>query len=119
MNPAALVFDAYGTLFDVASVATACDQFAPEPDALVSLWRAKQLEYSFLRSLIGPAAYVDFWTITGDALDFAAEKLGIHLSASDRARALDGWLEVKPYSEVESTLALLARDSRRRWPRCE
>jgi HAD superfamily hydrolase (TIGR01493 family) len=60
VNPAALVFDAYGTLFDVASVATACAHFATEPDALVSLWRAKQLEYSFLRSLIGPAAYVDF-----------------------------------------------------------
>ena len=75
--------------------------------------RAKQLEYSFLRSLIGPAAYVDFWTITGDALDSAAEKLGVHLSASDRARALDGWLEVKPYSEVESNLALLVRDGRR------
>jgi 2-haloacid dehalogenase len=109
----ALVFDAYGTLFDVASVAEACAEVAREPGALVSLWRAKQLEYSFLRALMGPAAYVDFWSITADALDFAAEKLGLKLSSAERERALHGWLEVRAYPEVEATLETLASDGRR------
>jgi 2-haloacid dehalogenase len=112
-NPSALIFDAYGTLFDVASVAEACAEVVPEPEALVTLWRAKQLEYSFLRSLMGPTAYVDFWTITADALDFAAEKLGLKLSPAERTRALQGWLEVRAYPEVESTLDVLASHGRR------
>ena len=112
MNPSALVFDAYGTLFDVASVAEACAAVMPEPEALVGLWRAKQLEYSFLRSLMGPAAYVDFWTITADALDFAAAKLGLQLTSAERERALQGWLEVRAYPEVESALAALATQGR-------
>jgi len=113
VNPSAVIFDAYGTLFDVASVAAACTAVTSEPEALVGLWRAKQLEYSFVRSLMGPAAYADFWTITADALDFAAEKLGLNLSPADRNRALQGWLEVQPYPEVKSTLDLLASDGRR------
>ena len=113
MNPSALVFDAYGTLFDVASVAEACAAVAPEPDTLVALWRAKQLEYSFLRSLMGSSAYVDFWTITADALDFAADRLGLRLTSAERERALRGWLEVRAYPEVESTLDILANQGRR------
>jgi 2-haloacid dehalogenase len=113
VNPSAVIFDAYGTLFDVASVAQACAAVTAEPEALVALWRAKQLEYSFLRSLMGPSAYADFWTITVDALDFAAEKLGLRLSTADRDRALQGWLEVRPYPEVQSTLDLLAAQRRR------
>jgi 2-haloacid dehalogenase len=68
-----VIFDAYGTLFDVASVSAACTDVVPQPQEFVRLWRAKQLEYSFLRSLMGPAAYEDFWTITGDALDYATD----------------------------------------------
>ncbi len=113
VNPSALVFDAYGTLFDIGSVAEACAGVAPEPQVLVALWRAKQLEYSLLRSLMGPSAYVDFWTITMHALDFATEKLGLRLSPADRDRALQGWLRVRPYPEVESTLQALADQGRR------
>jgi 2-haloacid dehalogenase len=113
VNPSAVIFDAYGTLFDVTSVAQACAAVTREPQALVELWRAKQLEYSFLRSLIGPSAYVDFWTITVDALDFAAEKLGLRISTADRHRAMQGWLEVRPYPEVQSTLDRLAAQRRR------
>ena len=113
MNPSAVIFDAYGTLFDVNSVAQACAAVTPAPEALVALWRAKQLEYSFLRSLMGQSAYADFWTITADALDFATEKLGLRISTADRDRALQGWLEVRPYPEVPSTLDMLAGQGRR------
>jgi 2-haloacid dehalogenase len=72
----AAVFDAYGTLFDVASAserakAALGDRWQP----LAELWRAKQLQYTWLRSLMGQHA--DFWRVTGDALDFAMESLGV------------------------------------------
>ncbi|HLZ30498.1 MAG TPA: haloacid dehalogenase type II [Chloroflexota bacterium] len=108
MNPAAFIFDAYGTLFDVASVGEACDGLACDPAHLVALWRRKQLEYSFLRALMGPAAYVDFWQVTADALDFAAEHLEVTLSGAERRRALEGWLRVHPYPEVAAALEQLA-----------
>ena len=66
----ACVFDAYGTLFDFSSPMQARRaKIGPEADRLNTLWRQKQLEYSWLRSLMG--AYVDFWQITGEALDYA------------------------------------------------
>jgi 2-haloacid dehalogenase len=113
MSPSVFIFDAYGTLFDVASVTAACASVVPRPEDLVRLWRAKQLEYSFVRSLMGPAAYVDFWTITGDALDYATEALGFQISSSDRDQMLDGWLQVKPYAEVGSALDALRQQGRR------
>jgi 2-haloacid dehalogenase len=112
VNARFVVFDAYGTLFDVASVHAACAGVVPRPLELVRLWRAKQLEYSFLRSLMGPAAYVDFWTITGDALEYATEALGLDVSAPERERMLGGWLEVKPFAEVEQALDALQRQAR-------
>jgi 2-haloacid dehalogenase len=112
MNPRAVIFDAYGTLFDVASIAEACVGITSDPARLVALWRAKQLEYSFLRALIGPAGYVDFWQVTADAFDFAAQVLDLSLSEGDRRRALEGWLHVRPYAEVSAALERLARDGR-------
>jgi len=112
MSSSFVIFDAYGTLFDVSSVSAACTDIVPQPRELVRLWRAKQLEYSFLRSLMGPAAYVDFWTITGDALDYAMEALGVNVSTSERERMLSGWLEVKPYADVEPALNALERQAR-------
>jgi 2-haloacid dehalogenase len=73
----------------------------------VALWRAKQLEYSFLRALMGPAAYVDFWQVTADALDFAAQRLQLSLSDAERNRAREGWLQVRPYPEVVAALERL------------
>ena len=62
----AFVFDAYGTLFDVHSVVTTCDRLFPARGTELSrLWRQKQLEYSWLRSLMG--RYLDFTTVTADA----------------------------------------------------
>jgi 2-haloacid dehalogenase len=112
MQSSSVIFDAYGTLFDVASVSAACSGVVARPQELVHLWRAKQLEYSFLRSLMGPAAYVDFWTITGDALEYATEALGLNLSPSEREHMLSGWLEVKPYADVEPMLDALERQAR-------
>ena len=72
----ACVFDAYGTLFDFASAAARCPDIPQDRRAaLTTLWRDKQLQYTWLRSL--QDRYVDFWQITGDALDFALESLGI------------------------------------------
>ena len=72
----ACVFDAYGTLFDFASAAArAADVPADKRAALTALWRDKQLQYTWLRSLQN--RYADFWQVTGDALDFALESLGL------------------------------------------
>ena len=66
----ACVFDAYGTLLDVgAPVQKLAIEIGPKADALSALWRQKQLEYSWLRSLMG--VHADFWKVTGDALDYA------------------------------------------------
>ncbi len=70
------VFDAYGTLFDYASAAARCrDELGGKLDGLTALWREKQLQYTWLRSLEG--RHADFWTVTGDALDFTLEKMGL------------------------------------------
>jgi 2-haloacid dehalogenase len=106
MEVDAVVFDLYGTLLEVASVGRAAAEVTSEPDALVDLWRQKQLEYSWLRSVMG--RYQDFWTITGDALDYSLERLGVTLDDERRARLLDAWLDVRVYPEVPAALAALA-----------
>ena len=76
----ACVFDAYGTLFDFASAAARCPDVPVERRAaLTVLWRDKQLQYTWLRTL--QDRYVDFWQVTGDALDFALESLDIETPA--------------------------------------
>ena len=72
----ACVFDAYGTIFDFASAAARCPDIPEDRRvALTTLWRDKQLQYTWLRTLQG--RYVDFWQVTGDALDFALDSLAI------------------------------------------
>ena len=72
----ACVFDAYGTLFDYASAAAGCrEAFGERLAPLTPLWRDKQLQYTWLRALQG--RHADFWQVTGDALDFALETLGL------------------------------------------
>ena len=83
MNPPlrALVFDAYGTLFNVHSVIATCEALFPGKGiALSQLWRSKQLEYSWLRSAMG--RYVDFNQVTREGLQYACESLGLSYSAS-------------------------------------
>ena len=101
----ACVFDAYGTLFDVSSVARgAQDALGERWQALSELWRTKQLQYTWLRGLGGHHA--DFWQVTCDALDFAMGTLGIEDDAL-RARLMDLYLSIAAYPEVPAMLAEL------------
>ena len=101
----ACVFDAYGTLFDFSSPMQARrDKIGPKADRLNLLWRQKQLEYSWLRSLMG--AYVDFWQITGEALDYAMAACNITNPAL-RAELMELYLSVHPFPESVATLQRL------------
>ena len=100
------VFDAYGTLFDVHSVVEAGRALSADPMALSLAWRQKQLEYTWLRSLMG--RYEDFWTVTEDALRWAITRLGLAPSESDVRRLMDAYLALACFPEVPSTLASLA-----------
>jgi len=106
----AVAFDLYGTLLEVASVGRAAGEVTADPAALVDLWRAKQLEYSWLRSLMG--RYQDFWTTTGDALDYSLDRLGITVDDEGRARLLGAWLDVSVYPEVPAALGTLGAGRR-------
>jgi 2-haloacid dehalogenase len=101
----ACVFDAYGTLFDFASAA-ACSADVPEDKraALTALWRDKQLQYAWLRTLEN--RYADFWQVTGDALDFALDSLDLK-APSLRERLMDLYLGLEPFAEVPAVLAAL------------
>lgn len=101
----ACVFDAYGTLFDFASAAAGCsDVLGDKTAALTTLWRDKQLQYSWLRGLQGD--YVPFWQVTCDALDHALEALGLRDSAL-RGRLLELYRTLRPFPEVAETLVRL------------
>lgn len=99
------VFDAYGTLFDFAAAARNCrDVLGDDIDRLTALWRDKQLQYTWLRAAQG--RHADFWQVTGDALDFALETLG--LTKPDlRDRLMSLYLTLDPFPEVSSVLARL------------
>ena len=102
----ACVFDAYGTLFDVHSAVRRYSNQIKESEAVSALWRAKQLEYTWLRSLMG--RYVDFWQVTADALDFALETYGISDTVI-RRDLLQAYLTLSCYSEVPDVLDRLKR----------
>ena len=102
----ACVFDAYGTLFDVHSAVRRYSNQIKESEAVSALWRAKQLEYTWLRSLMG--RYVDFWQVTADALDFALETYGIS-DAVIRQDLLQAYMTLSCYSEVPDVLDRLKR----------
>ena len=106
----AYVFDAYGTLFDVASAARRCSAaLAGKAEALAALWRSKQLEYSWLRSLMG--RHADFGEVTGDALDYAMAALGI--ADSDlRAKLLELYFVLDAYDDARPVLEALKRAGR-------
>jgi 2-haloacid dehalogenase len=98
----ACVFDAYGTLFDYASAAARCrDVLGDRLEALNALWREKQLQYTWLRALQG--RHADFRQVTGDALDFALETLGLG-DAGLRARLMDLYLSLDAFPEVPDML---------------
>lgn len=103
----ALVFDAYGTLFDVHSVIFICNQLFPEHGAILSqIWRAKQLEYTWLYSLMN--RHEDFWKVTESALVFACKALNLPCEPATRTRLMDAYLHIDPYSEVQQALSTLS-----------
>ena len=99
------VFDAYGTLFDYNTAAGRHSAVLGEKASpLADLWRLKQLQYTWLRSLMG--RYTGFWQVTGEALDFAMGELGIEDEAL-RANLMEAYLTLDAYPEVQETLATL------------
>jgi 2-haloacid dehalogenase len=101
----ACVFDAYGTLFDVAAAAARCrDALGERVGPLAALWRDKQLQYSWLRGLQG--RHADFWQVTGDALDYALETMAIDDRAL-RERLMTLYLTLDAFPEVPAVLTRL------------
>ncbi len=101
----AYVFDAYGTLFDVHSaVRKFADAVGPDADMVSDIWRQKQLEYSWTRTLMN--RYLDFWQLTEQALDFALAKVP---SANKDAKKdlLEAYWNLECFPEVPSVLAKL------------
>jgi 2-haloacid dehalogenase len=112
----ALVFDAYGTLFDVHSVTTLAERLAAGRGvALSQLWRAKQLEYTWLSSLMASIERPcpDFAAVTAQALDYALASLAIELAEDDRNLLINAYLTLSPFPDAGATLAALA--PRPRW----
>ncbi|MCH7864599.1 MAG: haloacid dehalogenase type II [Proteobacteria bacterium] len=101
----ACVFDAYGTLFNVAAAASQCrDALGDKADELSAIWRTRQLEYTWLRSLMDE--YVEFWQVTGDGLDYALAVLGID-DAALRERLMEIYMRLDAYPEVKDVLTTL------------
>lgn len=104
--PAAFVFDAYGTLFDVHSVQQRGDAFWPgKGPQLSQLWRAKQLEYTWQRSLM--RRYEPFSRVTRDALAYACGALGLALDASRSDALMAQYLRLELFADVREALARL------------
>ncbi|TMH51847.1 MAG: haloacid dehalogenase type II [Betaproteobacteria bacterium] len=102
----AIVFDAYGTLFDVHSVIALCEQLWPgKGTALSQLWRSKQLEYTWQRSLM--RRYEDFARVTEAALRYACTALGLQIDEERRGRLMDAYRTLATFPEVASALAEL------------
>ena len=105
------VFDAYGTLFDVAAAARRVatepgrEAFAAQWPKIAEHWRLKQLQYSWLRAITGD--YKQFWEVTEDGLDWALEAVGLHGDAGLRDRLLQLYWELEAYPEVPAMLRTL------------
>jgi 2-haloacid dehalogenase len=103
----AWVFDAYGTLFDPFSVQNKAESFFPgRGEALSRLWRSRQLEYTWLRSLMN--RYADFWQVTRDALVYACRSLELACGEDQQADLLQEYLRLGMYADVAPGLRTLA-----------
>ena len=108
MSIDALVFDAYGTLFDVHSVANRCESCWPGKGAALSaLWRAKQLEYTWQRSLM--QRYRPFSEVTREALAYACEALGLELSVAQMEALMGEYQMLSLYPDVKAAMGKLGR----------
>jgi 2-haloacid dehalogenase len=104
----AVVFDAYGTLFDVHSVIAHCNRKFPGQGAELSkLWRTKQLEYTWLRSLT--ERYEDFWTVTQSALAFACRSLTLPCPPETCEELMESYLHLETFPEVKPALDKLSQ----------
>jgi len=104
--PSALVFDAYGTLFDVHSVQARCDSLWPGKGAQLSqAWRAKQLEYTWQRSLM--RRYVPFSQVTEDALLYACELLQLKIDRTNAQALMDEYRRLALYADVPGAMKKL------------
>jgi 2-haloacid dehalogenase len=104
-SPKAYLFDAYGTLFDVHSVIEAGRAVTRDPQALSNIWRQKQLEYTWLLSLMG--RYEDFWTVTERALRFALRRLDVTADETQVSALMRAYLSLACFPEVKDALARL------------
>jgi 2-haloacid dehalogenase len=100
------VFDAYGTLFDVHSVVEAGREITSDPVALSIMWRQKQLEYTWLRALMG--TYADFWAVTEAALRYTIRRLGLTATEPQVRGLMDAYLSLACFPEVKAALGRLA-----------
>lgn len=98
MKPDAIVFDMYGTVADLAAVREACENLVADPGQFATLWRAKQLEYTFLLSLM--RNYLDFWQVTEASLQFAIEATGAGLTQGERSSLMQSWLRPEPFEDA-------------------
>ena len=106
MSIRALVFDAYGTLYDVQSVRSLATELCGDRGELITqLWRLKQLEYTWLRSLM--RCYEDFWFVTRAALEFSLTSVGIAPTPSLCDRLMNKYLNLDLHEEAEQALASL------------
>lgn len=102
----AVVFDAYGTLYDIQSVAAVTEQAFPgHGDIITQIWRIKQLEYTWLRSLM--QHYDDFAVVTHDSLVYTLRVLGLRPGASTLDRIIAKYLDLDPYPDARAALAAM------------
>lgn len=106
------VFDAYGTLYDVNSVAQATEEVFPGyGDTITQVWRLKQLEYTWLRSLMG--RYEDFWTVTRDSLSYTLKSLGLQAGPETFDSVMDRYLHLSLYPDALEALERLRGEGHR------
>lgn len=109
MSFKAILFDAYGTLFDVYAIAAEAErQFSGQGSAVATLWRDKQIEYTRLRTLSD--TYQPFDVVTRDALQFACSRLGLALSPESQSQLMDQYNRLTPFPENLNVLNELKRD---------
>lgn len=110
MDVRAVLFDAYGTLFDVMSVSLSAEQLFPgRGDALALAWREKQIEYTRLVTMSAPdgARYQPFWDLTRAALRYATQRLGLALTPEAEDRLMNQYRHLSAYPEVRDVLSAL------------
>lgn len=106
MTVKAIVFDAYGTLYDIQSVAAVTDEAYPGyGEVITQIWRLKQLEYTWLRSLMG--RYADFWAVTQESLAYTLDGLGLAHDRSLFDRIMDKYCHLALYPDAKQALTAL------------